>query len=87
MLVFSGDPFSLQIAGLTHAWQRQRSDSGNELRGGASSRAYNYATECRERGAERRSRFRPWPDAGRVEEGIGLPPHGKLSALQSLENS
>ena len=55
--VFSGDPFRLQIAGLTHAWQRQRSDRGNEPRVGARSRAYNYATERRERDAERRIRF------------------------------
>jgi hypothetical protein len=79
--------FALQIAWLTHALQRQRSDRGNEPRVGARSRAYSYATERRERDAERRIRFRPWPVAGRVERGSGLPPHGKLSALQSLENS
>jgi hypothetical protein len=70
--VFSGDPFRLQIVGLTHAWQRQRSDRGNERRAGARSRAYNYATERCERDAERRIRFRPWPNAGRAEEGIGI---------------
>jgi hypothetical protein len=85
--VFSADLFRLQIAGLTHAWQRQRSDRGNEPRAGARSRAYNYATERCERDAERRIRFRPWPNARRLEEGMGLPPHGKFFALQSLENS
>jgi hypothetical protein len=77
--------FALQIAGLTHALQRQRSDRGNESRIGARSRAYSYATERRERDEERRIRFRPWPVAGRVERGSGLPPHGNFPPCKALK--
>ena len=68
-------------------WQRQRSDSRQRT----TRRCALARIQLRDRALRARRReaypLRPWPNAGRAEEGSGLPPHRKFSALQSLENS